>query len=150
MAIDLSVLMIIAGLLAIAAPLLAGIAVTFVVGWMLALSGILHLVFAWRGGSARAIATPGEGLSSLTLVIAAYLFAEGILEGVMSFRLWQRGAGWLLVDGLITLVLAVMIWSTWPSSAAWAVATLLGIGMFFSGATRLMSLLALRRIAAPA
>jgi uncharacterized membrane protein HdeD (DUF308 family) len=43
------------------------------------------------------------------------------------------GSERLLVDGLVTLVLAAMIWSTWPSSAAWVVGTLLGIGMVFLG-----------------
>ena len=46
------------------------------------------------------------------------------------------------------LVLAVMIWSTWPSSAAWVVGTLVGISMFFSGITRLMLSLAARRVLA--
>jgi len=43
-----SVLMMIAGLLAMTAPLLAGFAVTAVVGWLLVFSGALHLGLAWR------------------------------------------------------------------------------------------------------
>jgi uncharacterized membrane protein HdeD (DUF308 family) len=43
-------------------------------------------------------------------------------------------------------VLAVMIWSTWPSSSVWVVGTLVGISMFFSGITRLMLSMAVRRI----
>jgi uncharacterized membrane protein HdeD (DUF308 family) len=39
-----------------------------------------------------------------------------------------------------------MIWSTWPSSAAWVIGTLVGISMFFSGITRLMLSLAVRQI----
>jgi uncharacterized membrane protein HdeD (DUF308 family) len=67
--------------------------------------------------------------------------------------LWSRlrsipGSGWLMVDGIITLVLAVMIWSTWPSSAVWVVGTLIGISMLFSGITRLMLSIAARRILA--
>ncbi|MBI3494078.1 MAG: hypothetical protein HY047_20215 [Acidobacteria bacterium] len=46
------------------------------------------------------------------------------------------------------LVLAVMIWSTWPSSAAWVIGTLVGISMLFSGMTRVMLSLAVRRIVA--
>ena len=53
-----------------------------------------------------------------------------------------------MVDGIITLVLAVMIWSTWPSSAVWVAGTLIGISMLFSGITRLMLSLAARRILA--
>jgi len=49
---------------------------------------------------------------------------------------------------VVTLILAVMIWSTWPSSAAWVVGTLIGISMLFSGITRLMLSLAVCRIVA--
>jgi uncharacterized membrane protein HdeD (DUF308 family) len=60
----------------------------------------------------------------------------------------RSARGWLLVDGVITLVLAVLIWSTWPSSALWVVGTLVGISMFFSGITRLILSMAVRRIVA--
>ena len=161
----LSVLMIVAGILAIGLPMVAGVAVTAIVGWLLAFSGVLHLAFAWRGGHAAAIvwemllglaygaiglyvlANPVAGLASLTFAVAVYLFVEGILEFVLSFRLRPApGSGWLLVDGIITLVLAMMIWSTWPSSAAWVVGTLIGISMLFSGITRLMLSFAVRRV----
>jgi uncharacterized membrane protein HdeD (DUF308 family) len=89
------------------------------------------------------------GLASLTLAIAVYLFIEGVLELVLSFQMRPAaGTGWLMVDGIITLVLAVMIWSTWPSSAVWVVGTLIGISMFFSGITRLMLSMSVRRIVA--
>src|SRR5262245_53891682 len=87
----LSILMIVAGLLAIGVPMIAGVAATLLVGWLLVLSGILHIVMAWRGGHASAIVwelllavvyggvglyllvMPGPGLASLTLALAAYL-----------------------------------------------------------------------------
>jgi len=163
----LSVLMIVAGVLAICVPMIAGVAVTAIVGWLLVFSGLLHLAFAWRGGRAGSIlweivlglvygaiglyllASPVAGLASLTLAIAAYLLMEGVLEFVLAFQLRPApGSGWLMVDGIITLVLAVMIWTTWPSSAVWVVGTLVGISMFFSGITRLMLSMAVRRIVA--
>ena len=163
----LSVLMMAAGVLAIGVPVFAGVTATVIVGWLLLFSGFLHLAFAWPADSAGVIlweillgivygaigfyllVSPLAGLASLTLAIAVYLLIEGILELVLSFERWPAlGSGWLLLDGIITLVLAVMIWSTWPSSAAWAVGTLVGISMFFSGVTRLMLSLAVRRIVA--
>jgi uncharacterized membrane protein HdeD (DUF308 family) len=163
----LSVLMITAGVLAIFAPAIAGVTVTAIVGWLLVFSGLLHLAFAWRAGRAGAVlweillgivygvvgfyllASPVAGLASLTLAIAIYLVIEGVLEFVLSFQLRPApGSGWLLVDGIITLVLAVMIWSTWPSSALWVVGTLVGISMFFSGISRLMLSMAVRRVLA--
>jgi len=163
----LSVLMIAAGVLAISLPMIAGIAVTAIVGWLLLFSGVFHLAFAWRAGRPAAvlwqillgvlygaiglyiIASPVAGLASLTLAIVLYLLIEGVLE----FVLWSRlrsvpGSGWLMVDGIITLVLAGMILSTWPSSAVWVVGTLIGISMLFSGITRLMLSMAARRVLA--
>src|SRR5713226_1424822 len=164
--IALSVLMIAAGVLAICVPVIAGVAVTAIVGWLLVFSGLLHLAFAWRAGRTGAVlweillgivygaigfyllASPVAGLASLTLAIAIYLLIEGVLEFILSFQLRPApGSGWLLADGIVTLVLAVMIWSTWPSSAVW-VGTLVGISMFFSGITRLMLSMAVRRIVA--
>ena len=163
--IRLSVLMIAAGVLAIGLPQVAGIAVTEVVAWLLIFSGALHVAFAWRPSHAAAViweillglaygaigfyvmGHPIAGLASLTLAVAFYLVVEGVLEFVLSFRLrGAPGAGWLLFDGVVTLVLAVMIGRTWPSSAGWVLGTLVGLSMFFSGITRLMLSLTARRI----
>jgi uncharacterized membrane protein HdeD (DUF308 family) len=154
--IALSVLMIVAGLLAIFAPPVAGIAITILVGWLLMFSGATHFVYAWHTRGTGAVIWeilvgiayawvggyllwhPLPGLASLTLALAIYLFAEAILEFVLGFRLRPRPrAGWLFLDGVITLILAVMILLTWPSSTGWVLGTLIGISMLFSGITRL-------------
>jgi uncharacterized membrane protein HdeD (DUF308 family) len=165
--IGLSILMILAGFLAITVPQAAGIAVNLLVAWLLVFSGAAHLVFAWHtrttGGvlwelllgilyvfvGAFLLFRPVAGLASLTLALAIYLFAEGVLELILSFRLRPMpGSGWLLFDGIITLILGVMIWRTWPSSTEWFIGTLVGLSMLFSGITRLMLSLAARRLVA--
>jgi len=163
--IGLSVLMIVAGILAIASPLAAGIAVNVLVAWLLVFSGCAHLVFAWYTRSTGGIVWelllgilyifiggyllmhPLAGLASLTIALAMYLFLEAVLEFVLGFTLRPLpGSGWLLFDGIVTLVLAVMIWRTWPSSTAWVIGTLVGISMLFSGTSRLMLSLAARSV----
>ena len=163
----LSVLMIAAGVLAIFSPAIAGVAVTVFFGWLLIFSGILHLAYAWQAGRPGAVvweillgilyggigvyllARPGAGLASLTLALAFYLVLEGMLEFVLSFQLRPLpGSGWLLFDGIVTLVLAAMIGSAWPVSSLWAIGTLVGASMFFSGITRLMISVAVRRVVA--
>jgi uncharacterized membrane protein HdeD (DUF308 family) len=165
--IALSVLMIAAGVLAIGLPVVASVAVTAMVGWLLVLSGLFHLVFAWRAGRPAAVlwqiligvlygaigmyvlANPVAGLESLTIAVALYLSLEAVLEFVLWARLRDApGGAWLLVDGIVTVVLAVMIGSTFPSSAAWVVGTLIGISMLFSGISRLMLSVAARRMLA--
>jgi uncharacterized membrane protein HdeD (DUF308 family) len=163
--IALSVLMIVAGILAIASPLAAGVAVNIFVAWLLVFSGAVHLVFAWyrpsTGGllwellvgilyifiGGYLVVHPVAGLASLTLALAIYLLVEAVLEFVLGFTLRPLpGSGWLLVDGIITLILAVMIWRTWPSSTGWVIGTLVGISMLFSGTSRLMLSLAARSV----
>jgi len=163
--IGLSVLMIVAGILAIASPLAAGIAVNLVVAWLLVFSGCTHLVFAWHTRSGRGfvwellvgilyifigvylLMHPLAGVVSLAIALAIYLFLEAVLEFILSFMLRPLpGTGWLLFDGIVTLILAVMIWRLWPTSAAWIIGTLVGISMLFSGTSRLMLSLAARSI----
>jgi uncharacterized membrane protein HdeD (DUF308 family) len=163
--IGLSVLMILAGAFALFVPAMTGVAVTLVFGWLLIISGILHLGFAWRAGRPAAvlweiliavlygaigsylIARPVLGLAALTLALAIYLSVEGALEFVLSFVLRPaEGSGWLLFDAVVTLLLAVLIWSGFPTSSTWVIGTLVGVSMFFSGITRLMLSLAVRRV----
>jgi uncharacterized membrane protein HdeD (DUF308 family) len=163
--IAISLLVILAGILAIALPVAAGIAVNIVVAWLLVFCGVAHLVFGWHlraiggviwqmllgalyiGIGVYLLIHPVAGLVTLTLALAIYLFAEGLLELMLSFQIRPRqGWGWLLLDGIVTLILAVMIWRTWPASTEWVLGTLVGISMIFSGASRLMLSLAARSL----
>lgn len=165
LSIALSILLIVAGFLALLIPVLSGLGITLFLGWLLIISGVTHLIFAWKIHTTRRvlweillglvylftggylILHPVAGLLSLTLLLAVYLFIEGILELVMAFHLrLHAGWGWTLFDGIITLVLAFMIWRTWPYSTVWAIGTLVGISMLFSGFSRLMLSLAARRV----
>jgi uncharacterized membrane protein HdeD (DUF308 family) len=163
--IGLSVLMIVAGILAIASPVAAGIAIDVLIAWLLVFSGCVHLVFAWYTRTTKGflwellvgilyifigvylLAHPVAGLMSLTIALAIYLFLEAILEFVLGFTLRPLpGSGWLFFDGVITFILSVMIWRTWPSSSAWVIGLLVGISMLFSGTSRLMLSLAARSV----
>jgi uncharacterized membrane protein HdeD (DUF308 family) len=155
----------VAGLLAIAMPLAAAIAVNIFVAWMLMFSGAAHLVFAWQRRHSRGfiwqlllgilyafigayiLINPALGLVSLALAIAAYLLLEGVLEIVLAFQIKPvRAWGWLLFDGILTLVVALMIWRAWPAGSELVVAILVGISMLFSGVSRLMLSLAARHV----
>ena len=163
--IALSALMILAGIFAIASPLAAGLAVNIILAWLLVFSGCVHLAFSWfrpsTGGflwellvgivylfiGIYIVMNPVAGLQSLTIALAIYLFLEAVLEFVLGFTLRPLpGSGWLLVDGAITLILAIMIWRTWPSSTGWVIGTLVGVSILFSGGSRLAVSLAARSV----
>jgi uncharacterized membrane protein HdeD (DUF308 family) len=159
----ISLLIIAAGAVAIIVPPASGIAVAIFVGWLLVFCGIAHFVYAWHtrhgGGVLWGILLgivyvfaggyillhPVAGLASLTFLLAAYLFIEAIMEFILSFELRRvHGSGWLLLDGIITLALALMIWWSWPASTEWVIGTLVGISLIFTGITRLAISMAAR------
>jgi uncharacterized membrane protein HdeD (DUF308 family) len=162
--IGLSSLLILAGFLAIALPRTAGIAVSALFGWLLVLSGVGHLVFAFHtrsfGGlawelligtlyffvGAYLLLYPVAGLATVTFALAIYMFVEGVLELILSFRIRPQPAwGWLLFNAVVTIILAALIWSTWPSDSNWVIGTLVGISLLLSGISRLALSLAARR-----
>jgi uncharacterized membrane protein HdeD (DUF308 family) len=151
------VLLIILGLVALMAPLIAGVAVAVLLGWLLILGGIAHLVVSWHlrpaGGliwelliglaylvmGIFLLAHPLAGLVALTAFLGAYLLIKGIFELIMWFGLRRmRGGGWVLFDAIVSLLLSALIWMHLPNSATWVIGTLVGFGILFSGISRLV------------
>jgi uncharacterized membrane protein HdeD (DUF308 family) len=160
-----ALLLTLAGILAIIAPIVSGLAITVIIGWFFAVVGFLHFLFAWKSHSTSGvfwelllgflyvfsgfylIMHPLFGLASLTLFLGAYFLVKGIVQIIHFVQLQPRhGSWWLLFDGIICLILAVLIWKSWPSSSAWVIGTLVGISLLFSGFSRLMLTLTARRI----
>jgi uncharacterized membrane protein HdeD (DUF308 family) len=161
----LGVLLLIAGLIAIALPPIAGIAASVFFGWLLLIAGIAHLVYAWSERGAGAViwqvligivyviaalymlVLPVAGMVTLTLVLAFYIVVSGIFELVVFARLRRlRGAVWFLVDGLVSLLLAGLIFFHWPWSSLWFIGTLVGISLLLSGIARITVPLSLRAV----
>lgn len=157
LAIAVGVILLIVGVLAVGSPFVAGISVTVAVGAMLIIGGVSQLVFAIKAGSlgkgllsfilgiltvvvgVLMISRPDVGLVSLTLFLAAYFLIGGIFEIMWSFQIRPvQGWGWTLFGGLVSLLLGLMIWGQYPLSGAWAVGTLVGVRLIFSGWTLIM------------
>ena len=146
------VALILIGTLAILAPLATGIAIETVVGVLFILGGIAELVYAIRaaafGGAMLAAVSgllslvcgvlmvlhPIMGLAFLTLLLAGYFVADGIARIVLASQMRALpGWGWMLFDGIVTIALAVVIFSQWPISGNWAIGILVGINLLLTG-----------------
>ncbi len=158
------IVLIIFGALAIGSPFIAAVAVTVLIDWLIIFAGVVHLVLAFhshRAGSliwkllvglayvfmgTYLLMHPVLGVASLTLLLASLFLVEGVLDIVLFFQLRSlRGSTWMLFDGLVTLLLAGLIWAQWPSSSLWAIGTLVGISMIISGCARVMMSFAVRK-----
>jgi uncharacterized membrane protein HdeD (DUF308 family) len=159
------ILMFVCGILAISLPLASSIGIVILLAWLILFAGISHLIFAFHSHSVGGflwqilvaliygaagiymLMNPLLGVLSLTLLLAVFLLVEGILELVLYFRIRRvRHAGWVLFDGIVTLILGILIWTHWPSSAVWVIGTLVGISLIFSGISRFMLAMAVRNI----
>jgi uncharacterized membrane protein HdeD (DUF308 family) len=148
------VFLIVLGILALAVPPLASLAVTILLGWVLLISGIIGLVttlmarhapgFGWSLVSAVIgilaglvlLAWPVSGTVSLTLVLIVFFVIEGIAT-IMYAVEHRRGLsgrwGWMLVSGIVDLILAAIVFVGLPATALWAPGVLVGINMIFGG-----------------
>ena len=146
------VTMVICGLLSIGSPLAAGVSVTLFVGVLLAVGGVSQCFLAFRTGAfgrgllmfvMGALTTvaglylfnqPLAGLAAITLFLAAYFVAIGVVELFAALQMRpEPGWNWMLINGMITFLLGAMIWRQFPVSGAWAVGILFGVKLLFGG-----------------
>jgi len=164
------VVMIALGIFAIAAPNIATLAVSLMVGWLLLFGGVFGLIAAIYGGrtaqgfwwhlltsivyvvAGMALLTrPLAGVITLTIILVAYLLAGGIARIMLAlgYRSGIPGAWtWLLLSGLVDIALAIIIMSGLPDTATWVLGLLVGINLLMMGISIVMVALAVRKAAA--
>jgi uncharacterized membrane protein HdeD (DUF308 family) len=154
LAIALGALVALMGVLALSSPLVTGVVVGSVIGFVLLISGFAQLVFAFKAGEGvwpyvvgalTVLAggymafNPAVAAGTLTMVLFIFLLASGIAEILMSLQIRPAsGWGWSLVGGILSVVLGFMIWGQFPLSGALAVGVLLGVRLLFSGIALIM------------
>jgi len=89
---------------------------------------------------------PAEALLLYTLLLAVFFFVEGLFRIVAALAGHFRHWGWVLLNGVITLLLGVLIWRQWPLSGLYVVGLFLGINMVVEGATYINLALSARRL----
>ncbi len=150
------IVLVLLGIGAILAPVVASLAVAIFLGWLFLIGGVTGGVTALSRPAAPGfwwavlssvitiiagfllIGWPVRGVLSLTVVLAAYLILDGIAS--MAFALSHRGHlsrgwPWLLVNGIVDLVMAgIIIWLL-PLAAFWALGLIIGIDFIFGGSS---------------
>ncbi len=165
------VVLVVLGIAAIALPVLAGLALTLVLGWLFIIAGLVGFVTAF--GTMRGTRAPGmvwavlssvvavlvgavllwdpvRSLATLTFVLVAYFIADGILMIFLALSHRRGMAGkweWMLVNGVVDLILAGIVISGFPGTLVWALGLLVGIDMVFGGTSLIsMALTAQREV----
>ncbi len=160
----LGLFMVIVGTLALGSSMAVTLFSMIFLGWLMIFAGVVEGVHAfWKkewGGlflhllvgvlyvvvGFMVLANPEASALSLTLIMAIFFILVGIfriiLAGAMRFPHW----GWVLFNGIITLILGILIWRQWPVSGLWVIGLFIGIDLIISGWAWIMLSLASRRL----
>jgi len=82
----------------------------------------------------------------LTLLMAAYFLVAGAFSILTSLTTPMPSSGWMLVDGIVTVMLGILVWAQWPMAGLWIIGMFIGINLITSGWSQVMLALALRRL----
>jgi uncharacterized membrane protein HdeD (DUF308 family) len=160
----LGIVLVILGAIAIGSAFLMTIASVFFIGWLLIIGGVMEAVHAfWRKRWAgffldlltgilyvvagwMMVANPAQSALLLTLIIAMFLVFEGVFRIVASLAARYPHWGWVLLNGVISLLLGILIWRQWPVSGLWVIGLFVGIEMLFNGWSLVMLSFAARNM----
>ncbi len=162
------VLSLLGGVVAIVLPNVASVATAIFIGWLLVFASALYVVdaFSTREGTRIALrllmavltfaaglyllVAPLDGTFTLTVMLVIWFVAIGVARIVIGISdRGTRGAGLLVLSGLLSLALGLLIALELPSSAAWAIGLIVGIDLAFWGAQMIAVAQSLRPATAP-
>ncbi len=154
-----AVILILLGVLALLAPLFAGMALALALGILLVVAGAVGLVSAFAGRRhshqgwsilSAAIAlivgliviiSPLAGAAGLALLLGAYLLLDGVTQIGLALNHRRRGDrawGWLLLAGVVDLLLAGIVIMLSASGSATLIGFIIGLDLIIAGVALLM------------
>jgi uncharacterized membrane protein HdeD (DUF308 family) len=123
-----------------------------VLGWILAISGLVWLVnafraFSWHGfflfllnAIIRGVTGflllrhPDAGAASVTMVLASLFIVAGLFRAigasVIRFPRWA----WTVFSGIVSIGLGVFLLASWPVTSTYFIGMVIGIDLIFDGA----------------
>jgi uncharacterized membrane protein HdeD (DUF308 family) len=162
----LGVVLILAGLFALGDVVAFTLISVIFIGAMLLVGGIFQIIHAfmtkgWSDfflnllmgaiyvvGGFLIMDEPVQGSVLITLFLLAALLVGGIMRIVVAVRHREMAGWWLLVlSGLISVVLAVVLYMSLPWSGLWVLGTVIAIELLVQGFSWLQFGLSLRKLA---
>ncbi len=152
------VILIVAGILLIFLPSftsLISVALEMLLGWLLAAPAVLQIgallfskekkdISAWLlavlmlGIGLFFLLAPVSALKLMTFLFAVAVLVSGIVNIVQAFSIQGKLKTVLIVNGIIGLAFAVMIWAQWPASGVNFFGVLFGIYLVLFGVSQLV------------
>ena len=136
---------------------------TWVLGFFMVGYGILEIIHSFSAGrfggrivhvlvgvlytvaGLMMIDSPDESALLLTKIFSLFLMIGGTFRILAVLLERFSNWGWVLLNGVVSLMLGLMIFRQWPYSGLWFIGLALGIDMMLNGWTWIMLGLGLRK-----
>lgn len=151
------IISILGGIFALFNPLSATFAAEQLAGWFFLFVGVLQVfmlfhapttggkIWATLGGviglllGFELLKQPLQGILTLTMVVAILFMATGIVRTIVAFGLRGTAAfAPVLFSGIISIILAIMIFSGYPESSTFILGVLLAVELISNGISLVM------------
>jgi uncharacterized membrane protein HdeD (DUF308 family) len=162
----LGVVLLLAGIFALGDVVAFTLVSVIFIGAMLLVGGIFQIVHAfmtkeWSAflldlfvgvlyvlGGFLIMQEPVQGSVVITLLLLAAILVGGIMRIIIALRHRELAAWWLmLLGGIISVILAIMLYASLPWSGLWVLGTLIAVELVVHGVAWLQFGFSLRRLA---
>jgi uncharacterized membrane protein HdeD (DUF308 family) len=133
-------------------------------GWLLIFAAIIEIVLAFMVGTWSGfflhllmgilcgvigfllLTKPVASAEAITMVMAVLFIVLGFYQIIAPLVAHLQGAGWWVLDGIVTAVLGVLILAQWPVSGLWVIGLFIGIDLILNGSTLIRFALGLHKM----
>ncbi len=144
------ILLIIAGILGILLPQLMSLTVSIFIGWLFIFSGLIsgyHVIRSYRKNwvawfkpvlllvlGILFLLFPTASIAALGLLLVVYFLLDTFAGFAAAHELkGHKGRIWMILNAILSLILAIIFLIGWPISSIWLVGLFVGISLLMDG-----------------
>ena len=144
------ILLIIAGIIGIFLPQVMSLTVSIFVGWLFVFGGLIlgyHVIRSYSKNwvawfkpvillitGALLLFFPAAAIAAIGMLLMAYFLLDAFAGFTAAYELrGQKGWGWMLINAILSLILAFIFLIGWPFTSVWLVGLFVGISLLMDG-----------------
>jgi uncharacterized membrane protein HdeD (DUF308 family) len=97
---------------------------------------LLAVLYVCAGGFM--LMNPMLNAITLTLLLAFFFAVSGFAKIIFALTYDPPHRGWIIFNGITSILLGILIWHQWPISGLWVIGLFVGIDTLFTGLTWIM------------
>jgi uncharacterized membrane protein HdeD (DUF308 family) len=149
------ILLLITGLISIFLPELTSLTISFIIGWLLVIGGLISGYHVMKSYNSKWIAwlkpfvlfsigllilyEPIKGVAAIGLLLIIYFLFDGFAGIMLGLEFKTiKGWMWMILNGLISILIALIFLIGWPFDSIWMVGLFVGISLLFDGIAMIM------------